>query len=132
MRERRSIDDARRLSPRREGRIAGKGLLPASEAERRPPAGVEGDRGSTWPGGPNPRVSRAEIGRDPGFGIVISPRLSKSLLSVSRFDSMCGSAVGASGAECRDATGGACKDHLAGFFVDPQGSASDDSRRVSP
>ena len=32
----------------------------ASEAERRPRAGVEGDRGSTWPGGPNPGVSREE------------------------------------------------------------------------
>jgi len=35
--------------------------LPASGAERRPPAGVDGDRGSTWPGGPNPGVSRANL-----------------------------------------------------------------------
>ena len=73
MRERRLIDDARRLSPRGEERIAGNGLLPASGAGRRPRVGVEGDLRSTWPGGPNP-----------------------------------------------------------GLFAVPQGSASDDSRRVSP
>jgi len=37
------------------------GRFPASGAERRPPAGVDGDRGSTWPGGPNPGVSREEV-----------------------------------------------------------------------
>jgi hypothetical protein len=32
--------------------------FPASGAERRPRAGVDGDLRSTWPGGPNPEVSR--------------------------------------------------------------------------
>jgi len=38
------------------------GRLPASGAGRGASAGVGGDRSSTWPGGPNPRVSRVEDG----------------------------------------------------------------------
>jgi len=49
--------ETRRVSDRLREEYEKGGDLPASEAERRPPAGVDGDRGSTRPGGPNPEVS---------------------------------------------------------------------------